>query len=50
MCDAPPPHDGTPPPPRGTRCPTRIDVEYHRWFSGHPMRPGQPRPVTLEDR
>ena len=48
MCDAPPPHDGTPPPPGETWCPTRIDVEYQRALTDYPMSCGHPRPVTLE--
>ena len=49
MCDAPPPHDGTPPPPGETWCPTRLALEAVRGVTGQLTRCGIPRHVTLED-
>jgi hypothetical protein len=35
-------------PPQGERwCQRRIAIELLRWYGGHPMRCGQPHPVTL---
>lgn len=43
MCDAPPPHDGTPPPPGEAWCPARLDIETYRALTGYPF--GAPGPI-----
>lgn len=46
MCRDPDCDSGEDPPPGERWCRRRLEIEAERWFTGHRMIPGLPRPVS----